>query len=302
MATSEPDFAARVDDLVGSAWVLAALASAAGGGDLTEEHGALLGAAGYAERAPGGWRLRPAYRRAADHPEAHTLPRRIAAVLREAADAAEGIGEEDNDDILVAEGMSSGADMAGFLDLLATRVPGFGDLVKQDGLRFLDVGTGIGAVAAAVIGRAAADARATGLDIRPSTLELAADHLSSLGVRDRVDLREQNVAELAETDVYDLAWLPLAAIAPKAAAAALPRLRTALRPGGLLISSTVLRGARQAPAVREAAIRWRMARKNITPWSAVEAVEQLTAAGFCDVQEIETPARTTALVIACAPE
>ncbi|GAA3737206.1 SAM-dependent methyltransferase [Spinactinospora alkalitolerans] len=309
MATSESDLPARVDALMNGAWLLAALAAAAGGRPLSEEHGALLGAAGYAERGPEGWRLPPAHRAVlADRADA--FPAQIARILRDAADAAEGRGGgaaeahdgEDDDAALVSAGRSSGEHMAGFLDLLAARAPGFGDLLRRDGLRFLDVGTGTGAIAATVVARVPG-ARAVGLDVQPRILRLAEERLADRGLLDRVELRLQDVADLAETGAYDLAWLPLSVIAPEAAVRALPRVRAALRPGGRLICATALRGGRPdgTGAVREAVIRWRAARRGITPWPPAELAERLTAAGYHGIREVETPPHGMAVVIAEAP-
>ncbi|KAB2340125.1 SAM-dependent methyltransferase [Actinomadura rudentiformis] len=301
MATPEPALRTRIDALITDAWVLAALAAAIRDPSLSEEHGAVLGAAGYAEHTPDGWRLHPACRTFLDGlPAPDAFAGQVAGILRQAADAADGRpAEEDDDASFIVQGESSGERMTEFLDLVAARVPEVGKVLHRPGLRFLDIGTGIGAIAATVISRAPA-ARAVGIDIAPRALRLAEDHLIRRGVRDRVDLRLQDVAELADTAAYDLAWLPLGVLAPHATAQALPRILAALRPGGWLISATVLAGTDQPGSVREAVLRWRMARRAITPWTPAELAARLTATGFHSVTQIATPQNAMGLVAAQA--
>ncbi|WP_017596138.1 SAM-dependent methyltransferase [Nocardiopsis potens] len=313
MATPGTDLFSRIDALVGEAWTLAALASAVSaersGAGLSEEHGALLGAAGFAERTASGWRLRDEYRAALRaRPDAGALPGRTARLLRLAADAAEGAVEEpaDGDEVLLAEGRASGERVSGLLDLAARHDPGLADLLLRPGAVLLDVGTGVGGVAAALVERVPGG-RAVGLDTDPRMLRLAERHLAERGVRDRVEPRLQDVADLIEEDAYDLVWLPLAVLSPEAAAAALPRVAAALRPGGRLIAATALRSAPQlAPedtgprAVRDAVLRWRMSRRNVTPWPPEELAERLTAAGLRSAREIPTPDRSVAVVLAAA--
>ncbi|WP_106584745.1 SAM-dependent methyltransferase [Murinocardiopsis flavida] len=305
MATSEPRLAARVDALMTDAWVLAAFASAVNGEPLSEEHGAVLGAAGLAERVSEGWRLRPDHRaELAGRPDADAFPGRIGRILRQAADAAEGVParpDGDDDAVFTAEGRNSGAQFGEYLDLLAARLPGVGGLLRSEGLRFLDVGTGIGAIAAEVAARVPG-ARAVGIDVQPRALRLAAAHLAERRLDDRVELRLEDVAALTDAGAYDLAWLPLSVIGTAAAAEALPRIRGALRPGGLLISATALRGAPEERGTRrEAVLRWRVDRMGSTPWDAGELAARLVMAGYVDVQEVRTPPHAMALVVARAP-
>ncbi|KOX09950.1 cyclopropane-fatty-acyl-phospholipid synthase family protein [Nocardiopsis sp. NRRL B-16309] len=242
MANARSELVARVDELSDAVWVLSALAAAVGEDRLSDEHGALLAACGLAERDGRAWRLR------ADHAavlgarrDPVAFPRRIAEQLRRAADTAEGRATPDRTDdaALLADGRSSGAHMRVFLDALAERVPGFADLLDRGSPRFLDVGTGIGAIAAAVVERAPG-ASAVGLDVDPRALRLAEEYLSERGLRERVETRLLDIADLSETGRYDLAWLPLSVLAPETTEAALPRIRAALRPGGRVIVATAL--------------------------------------------------------------
>jgi hypothetical protein len=51
----------------------------------------------------------------------------------------------------------------------------------------------------------------------------------------RIELREQSVAELADVDRYDLAWIPSLFIPGDVIPAAVERVARALRPGGWLL-------------------------------------------------------------------
>lgn len=307
-APSDPhDPAARVDAWLNGAWVVAALAAAAEGAPLSREHGGLLAAAGCAEPDGDGWRLLPAYRDVLAGPagEPSAFPRRVARQLSQAADAALGVEDHaaEDDAAFLAEGAASGRRMADFLNLLEARVPGFGDLLGRDGLRFLDAGTGVGAIAAAVLDRVPGS-RAVGLDVQPRALRLAERHLGERGLRDRVELRLLDVAGLSETGSYDLAWLPLAALPPDAVARALPRVREALRPGAWLLTATVLRddpGGSPDGGVRDAVVRWRMSRSRITPWGPREAARELSAAGYRDVRRVATSEPALTLLVARTP-
>lgn len=302
MSDAGTDPASRVNAWLNGAWTLAALAAAAEGGPLSREHGRLLAAAGCAEPDGDGWRLLPAYRTAlAGGPDPSAFPRRIARQLSQAADAALGRAdrEEEDDAALLSEGIASGERMGAFLDLLESRVPGFGDLLSTEGLRFLDVGTGVGAISAAVLERVPG-ARAVGLDPDPRALRLAERHLSERGRGDAVELRRLDVAELADEGVYHLAWFPLAALAPDAVERALPRVRAALRPNAWLLTATVL-GDDPGGDAREAVVRWRMARAGITPWGPAETGRALAAAGYRDVRRVVTSERGLTLVVARAP-
>lgn len=306
MTSVRSDLVARVDELSDGVWALAALAAAVGDARLSDEHGALLAACGFAERDGGGWRLRGDYGAVfAAQPDPAAFPRRIAELLRRAADAAEGRTAPDrlDDAAFLADGRSSGAHMRVFLDTLAERVPGFADLLDHGAPRFLDVGTGVGAISAAVVERAPG-ARAVGLDVDPRALRLAEEYLTGLGLRDRVETRLQDVADLCETDAYDLVWLPLSVLDPEASEAALPRIRAALRPGGRLVAATALRAdpGEDGRDVHTAVVHWTMARAGVTPWGPEAVRRRLTACGFGDVRSVGAPSGTVTLVAARAPE
>ncbi|SIO90350.1 hypothetical protein BQ8420_26210 [Nocardiopsis sp. JB363] len=299
----------RVDDMFDRVWTLAALAAAVGDTPLSKEHGELLAVSGLAERGGEGWRLRADYDAVlTGQPTPDAFPRRIAELLRQAADAAEGRTTPDRSDdaASLADGRSSGRHMRLFLDALTDRIPGFAELLEHGSPRFLDVGTGVGAISAVVMERSPG-ARAVGLDVDPRALRLSEEYLTELGLRDRVETRLQDVADIAESDTYDLVWFPLSVLDPETAEAALPRLRAALRPGGLLMAATALASEPEAETdtgrreVHTAVARWRMSRAGTTAWEPEELGRKLSACGFEDVRSAGSPSGTVTLLTARAP-
>ncbi|MDT0303710.1 class I SAM-dependent methyltransferase [Streptomonospora wellingtoniae] len=318
MSATDADPARRVDDLLRGAWVLAALARAADTGDpLEPELGEALGAAGCAERSAGRWRLLPEYRALveASRPAGRAaLPDRIGRMLHWAADAAQGRpadAREHSDAELRDEGDESGRGFAALLDTLAGADADLRALLGCPHLHFLDVGTGTGAVAAAVAERVPG-AGAVGVDRDAHVLGLAAERVERAGLGDRLRLRRQDVSDLADSGAFDLVWLPLSVLTPEAARAALPRVRAALRPGGILIAATALQEEpRDRPGPRHegpdrdrlayALTRWRMARAGIAAWTPGEAADRLREAGFAAVRRPGADGHAAAAVLAGAP-
>lgn len=99
---------------------------------------------------------------------------------------------------------------------------------------FLDVGTGIGLLAIAAA-RTWPEASVTGIDVWEPVLRIAAGNISSAGLGDRVTVRRQDVAELADEGSYDCVWFPTFFVAEPVLDAAVPRLVRSLRPGGWLV-------------------------------------------------------------------
>jgi SAM-dependent methyltransferase len=99
---------------------------------------------------------------------------------------------------------------------------------------FLDVGTGIGLLAIAAA-RTWPEARVTGIDVWEPALRIAAENISGAGLGDRVTVRRQDVAELADDGSYDCVWFPTFFVAEPVLDAAIPRLVRSLRPGGWLV-------------------------------------------------------------------
>jgi methylase of polypeptide subunit release factors len=108
------------------------------------------------------------------------------------------------------------------------------DRLTRPGARMLDVGTGIGALAISCA-QTFPQLHVTGIDVMPRALELARANVGASPAAPRVELRQQDVAELTDEACYDLAWIPAPFVPEPAFSAGVGRIVTALRPGGLLM-------------------------------------------------------------------
>lgn len=129
--------------------------------------------------------------------------------------------------------------LAGELDDLAARL-------ERPGASFLDVGTGVGALAIAMC-RQFPKLRAVGLDSYEVPLSLARENVARAGLAARIELRQLEVQALRDEAAFDLAWLPVFFLkSHEAVSGALARLRSALRPGGWVLIGTVNPAAGEA--------------------------------------------------------
>ena len=196
-----------------------------------------------------------------------------------------------DDDTLLEQGRGSRA-VAGWLAEEVVPRIGLAGRMARPGAAFLDVGVGVGMIAAGLAERFPR-LRVVGLDVLDRSLALAARTTAAAGCADRVALRRLDVAELSDVDAYDLAWLPTAFLPEAAVRAALPRLGAALRPGGCLV--VALRPASDLPVVQ--AIEALGAR--LTGGSALTAAEvtaPLLDAGFDEVVDLPATPLTGTLL------
>jgi SAM-dependent methyltransferase len=208
------------------------------------------------------------------------------------AEGTEGWATSD-DATLLAQGRSSalgGRMLAAFgvpgLDGLAARFSGGGD--------FLDVGVGVGELAAAFC-EALPASRVVGIDVLPRALALARRTIDDRGLQDRIEVRLQAVQDLEDVERFDLAWLPAPFIPADIFDAALARVRQALRPGGWLALGA---GRFDGEPLAVAVTRWKTLRAGGTPIAADEARAALESAHFVEFLVLPTPPGAPALYAA----
>jgi SAM-dependent methyltransferase len=117
-------------------------------------------------------------------------------------------------------------------------IPGLDDLENQlqkRGAAFLDVGTGVAALAIAMC-RQFPDLRAVGIDPHEPALVEARQNVKKAGLSDRVELRRLGVEALDDESSFNLANLPTLFLPADVLGAGLRAVLTALRPGGWLIT------------------------------------------------------------------
>jgi predicted O-methyltransferase YrrM len=116
---------------------------------------------------------------------------------------------------------------------------------------------------------------------RPST---ARANVKEAGLDDRITLRNQDVSALDDVDAYDCVWVPTFFIPEAALLAALPKIVTALRPGGWVVLG------RFDPApdpIAQATSTLRTVRSGGTVLDAKRSIDLLDDVGCTSVRDLE---------------
>ena len=151
---------------------------------------------------------------------------------------------------------------------------------------FLDVGTGVAALAIAMC-QLWPELRVVGIDPWEPVLELAREQVAAAGLGDRIDLCQTAVEALEDLDLHDLAWVPTFFIPETAVERAIERAHAALRPDGYAILGLY---ARPDDPVRRALADLRTVRQGGALRTPRELETLLRAVGFEDVEEVFDPA------------
>lgn len=161
-----------------------------------------------------------------------TVGHAMVALLRRALEHTErrsaGWGDATADTVL-SQGRGSRAAADHIARELLPRMPGSREALETGTSRFLDVGVGVGAIAARMC-QLYSGLTCVGIDVLPEVLRLAAAELTGLGLAARVELRLQSVGEMSDESVFDLAWLAQPFIPRAALEAGIPHVHRALRP------------------------------------------------------------------------
>ena len=100
--------------------------------------------------------------------------------------------------------------------------------------RFLDVGTGVGAMALEAAEQCPS-LQMVGIDIWEPSLALARINVAASPHAARIEIRQQDVTQLDEVAAYTVAWLPVPFLPRPVAEGAVDRLAVALVPSGHLV-------------------------------------------------------------------
>ncbi len=171
-----------------------------------------------------------------------------------------------------------------------------GDLASRlaaPGARMLDIGTGVGALAAG-FAEAFPQLHVLGIDVFDRALGLARQALADSDVAARVTVRRQDVAEFADESGFDLAFLPAPFIPQAALHAGLPRVVAALRPVGWLM---VAHGKFGSTPVQDALTRLKTIAYGGTALDEAAACHLLGDAGLTSVRTMPTPPGAPAITI-----
>jgi SAM-dependent methyltransferase len=235
---------------------------------------------------------------ALDSEEAASLLSLVAGSLAQAADlvaAPRRAGwDHENADILTMQGSTS----ALLADVFQRRVVPVlaGDLAGRldgGGASFLDVGAGVGALAIAMC-RVWPALGVVGLDPWEPALRLAREHVVAAGLGDRIELRQERVERMRDTDRHDLAWLPTFFISAAVLAPGIERVHAGLRAGGCAILGLY---ARPDDALGAAAADLRTLRQGGASVTPQQLAGLMTTVGFVDVDSIADPAWPVEFVV-----
>jgi len=158
--------------------------------------------------------------------------------------------------------------------------------------RFLDVGTGVGAIALEAVEQCPS-LNVVGLDIWEPALAIARANIAASPHASRIEVRSQDVTQLDESAAYSLAWLPAPFLSAPAAEMALDRLAVALAAGGYLVVGTYALPTDQTAAALAAL---RIVRSGGHVWDSAALEQQLGVRGFVDVETCPGPAVVTFVI------
>lgn len=198
-----------------------------------------------------------------------------------------------SDSALTAQGQASGSAAIMFARFVLPRFADLTERLARPGARMLDVGTGVGALAAG-FAQIFPQLQVIGIDVLPRALEIARTRLRDSPVAARVELRHQDVAELTDRACYDVAWIPAPFVPEPAFSTGVARLVTALRPGGLLMVGHGMSGGTD---LEIAITRFKTVVYGGTSLDGPSAVELLNKHRLACVQTIATPPGAPAITV-----
>jgi predicted O-methyltransferase YrrM len=134
--------------------------------------------------------------------------------------------------LLQAQGRSGQGAMPAMIQALRQN-PELAARLGQPSASFLDVGVGVGVIAIELC-RAFPALRVVGLEPAPAPLAQARANVVAAGLADRIELRQQGVEDLKDSEAFDLAYVAQVFIPDGVFATGLARVWRALRPGGWL--------------------------------------------------------------------
>jgi predicted O-methyltransferase YrrM len=228
------------------------------------------------------------------------LAGQVAAPLLQAAallNGATSLWSDQPDQALIAQGRASAQGARAFVDLIAPRLEGLTEALNQPGVKMLDVGTGIGALAVAYA-ELMPQLHVVGIDVLPRVLALAASTVSESTCADRVELRQQSVADLDDVQEYSLIWMPAPFLPEKALRLGLDRAVRALRPGGwIMVGHAKIQGSDSDNALT----RFKTVAFGGTALDNAQAQALLIGAGLINVTTLPTPAGAPAITVGRRP-
>jgi ubiquinone/menaquinone biosynthesis C-methylase UbiE len=189
---------------------------------------------------------------------------------------------EMDDETLLAQGRASGMNIGGVMVADGPAPDALKARLAQPHARFLDVGTGVGAICVALC-QSWPLLHCVGLDIAERPLALGRREIAEAQLEGRVELRLLDVLDLSESNAFDVAWLPLPLLSGEIAEAALHAVVHALRPEGWIL---VAANSRSTDPLQAALTAFRAAAVGGGTAYQDDVRRWLTEAGITNVIEI----------------
>jgi hypothetical protein len=198
-----------------------------------------------------------------------------------------------DDQALLSQGWASAQMAHAFTTFVVPMLDGLSELLSAPSPVMLDVGVGVAALAVAYC-QAIPSLRVVGLDVFPRALELARRTVEEAGMGDRIELRLQDVAALADRNRYCLCWLPAPFVPRPSIDAGLSGIVGSLVPGGwVVLGHAKLAGPRRSDALT----RFQTIAFGGTVVDGELARDLLRRAGLQDVETLPTPAGAPGLTV-----
>lgn len=137
-------------------------------------------------------------------------------------------------EVLTAQGIPGRAGFRMLAKEIFPRLTGLIEQLQRPGAAFLDVGTGIAAIALEMA-RLFPTLRVVGLEPQDQPLAEARRNVAAAGLGEQIELRDQRIEDLVEKDVYTLVWLPQVFLPLPIVKSALHISWQALQPSGWII-------------------------------------------------------------------
>ena len=141
-------------------------------------------------------------------------------------------------DLVRNQGHGSAAAGDAIADGLIHFLPGAERGLRSGHGRFLDIGTGMGAISARMCEHFPG-LTCVGLDVLPHVLDMARAELKAAGLGHRVEVRDQSIADIEEVEEFDLAWVPQPFIPREQFVPGLACVHRSLRRGGGIVLATL---------------------------------------------------------------
>jgi SAM-dependent methyltransferase len=150
-------------------------------------------------------------------------------------------------EVLQSTGMTSGVLTEFFVKGLAPKLSDLGSRLQSPSAKFLDVGAGVGAISIAAC-RFLPNLHVVGLEPQEAPLAIAHRNVSSSGLGDRIELRQQYIEEVPDIEAFDLVYFPQSFMSEDVVKRGLRNSWRALRPGGWIMLLTICIPGIELPA------------------------------------------------------